>query len=166
MTHDLLSDLLSDDSKPVAVGKGKKFYNKLKKDIADKEKRIKKLELELARYKIAGAKLNNTQVWEELRWTGEETNFAETVNNFCKNFLFKRVQFLKDKWQSYLPERYNIVYSGCMRHLKIPEGSDERDIWERVIVPSVARKYQNMKCNLNNDIKLIHMSMKLDVLFA
>jgi hypothetical protein len=46
-----------------------------------------------------------------------------------------------------------------MRHLMIPEGADKRDIWERVIVPSIMRKYQNMKCNLNNDIKSIYMSM-------
>ncbi len=41
----------------------------------------------------------------------------------------------------------------------IPEGADKEDIWERVIIPSVMRKYQRMKCNLNNDIKLLYMSM-------
>jgi hypothetical protein len=102
--------LSSDDSKPVAVGEGNQSYKKLKKNIADKEKRIEKLELELARYKIVGARLNNTQVREELKWTGEETNFAETVNNFCKKFLFKRVKFLKDKWKSYLLERKNSLF--------------------------------------------------------
>jgi hypothetical protein len=40
----------------------------------------------------------------------------------------------------------------------IPEGADKEDIWERVIVPSVVRKYQHMKCNLNNDIKSLYMS--------
>jgi hypothetical protein len=114
------------------------------KIIADKEKRIEKLELELAWYKIAGARLNK-QVREEFKLTGQEANFVETVNNFCNNFLFVWVKFLKDKWQHYLPEKKNDLYSGCMRHLKIPEGSDEREIWERVIVPCVARKYQNMK---------------------
>jgi hypothetical protein len=38
------------------------------------------------------------------------------------------------------------------------EGANERDIWERVIVPSTMRKYQHMKYNLNNDIKSIYMS--------
>ncbi len=63
--------------------------------------------MELARYKIVGTRLNNMQVWEELKWTREETNFAETFNNFCKNFLFVWVKFLKDKWQHYLPEKKN-----------------------------------------------------------
>jgi hypothetical protein len=35
----------------------------------------------------------------------------------------------------------------------------KRDIWERDIVPSIMRKYQNMKYNLNNDIKSIYMSI-------
>jgi len=42
--------------------------------------------------------------------------------------------------------------------LMIPEGADKEDIWERVIVPLVMRKYQHMKCNLNNDIKSLYMS--------
>jgi hypothetical protein len=31
----------------------------------------------------------------------------------------------------------------CMKHLSIPEGSDKRDIWDRVIVPSIRDKYQS-----------------------
>jgi len=52
--------------------------------------------------------MNKTKVREELKCTGEETNFAETVNHFCWNFLFPKfinkplnklpliLQFLKD----------------------------------------------------------------------
>ena len=46
-----------------------------------------------------------------------------------------------------------------MRHLIIPEGADQEDIWNRVIVPTVMRIYQHMKCNLNNKIKSLYMSM-------
>ena len=132
---------------------------KLKKIIAERDRTIEKLEMELARHRTAGTRMNNTQVREQLKWTGEEINFAETVHNFCKVFLFVRVKFMKDNWQCYLPKDKKSLYSVCMRHLKIPQGSEPRDIWERVIVPSIARKYQNMKCNLNNDIKAIYMSM-------
>ena len=132
----------------------------LKKIIAGRDRTIEKLETELARHRTAGTQMNNTQVREQLKWTGEEINFAETVHNFCKVFLFVRVKFLKDDWQRYLPKDKKSLYSVCMRHLKIPQGSEPRDIWERVIVPSIARKYQNMKCNLNNDIKALFMSMK------
>jgi hypothetical protein len=96
-----------------------------------------------------------------LKWTGEETNFAETVNHFCRNFHLSRFKFLKDGWNEILPDKKNSLYLLCMRRLMIPEGADERDIWERVVVPSIGRKYkyQHMKCNLNKDIKSIYMSV-------
>ena len=138
--------------------KGKHSIKDLLEELKDKEKIIRSLELELAKSKMT-TRMNKRKVREEFKWTGEETNFAETVNNFCRSFLFPRNKFLKEKWQDYLPKRMNSLYSLCMRHLKIPEGADERDIWERVIVPSISRKYMNMKCNLNNEIKAIYMSM-------
>ncbi len=55
------------------------------------------------------------------------------VNHFCKNFLFPRYKFLMDGWQDVLPERPTSLS-------KIPEGADKRDIWERVIVPSIMMK--------------------------
>ena len=138
--------------------KRKHSIKDLLEELNDKEKIIRSLELELAKSKMT-TRMNKRKVREEFKWTGEETNFAETVNNFCRSFLFPRNKFLKEKWQDYLPKRMNSLYSLCMRHLKIPEGADERDIWERVIVPSISRKYMNMKCNLNNEIKGIYMSM-------
>jgi hypothetical protein len=47
--------------------------------------------------------------------------------------------------------------------LKIPKGVDKRDIWERAMVPSIRMKYINMKCNLNNNIKAIYLSMMKSV---
>jgi hypothetical protein len=102
---------------------------------------------------------NKRKVWEEYQWTGEEMNFAETVNHFCKYFLFPRYKLLKDGLQDVLPERPTSLYLLCMQKLKIPKGADEREIWERVIVPSIRMKYTNIKCNLNNDIKSIYLSM-------
>ncbi len=34
-----------------------------------------------------------------------------------------------------------------------------KDIWERVIVPTIQMKYVNIKGNMNNDIKKIYISM-------
>jgi hypothetical protein len=48
-----------------------------------------------------------------------------------------------------------------MKHLSIPEGSHPREIWARVIVPAIRDKYQSMKCNTNNKIKSIYMSMRI-----
>jgi hypothetical protein len=40
--------------------------------------------------------MNKMKVGEELKWTGEETTFAETVNQFCRYFLFPKFKFLKE----------------------------------------------------------------------
>ncbi len=128
------------------------------KIIDEKDKKIRSLELEISKSKMAN-RHNKRKVWEEYQWTGEETNFTKMVNHLCKNFLFPRYKFLKDGWQDVLPERPKSLYSLCMQTLKIPEGADKRDIWERVIVPSIRMKYTNLKCNLNNSIKSIYLSM-------
>ena len=61
---------------------GKHSIEKLLNKIEEKDKMIRLLELELSTSKVP-ARMNKTKVQEELKWTGEETNFAETVNHFC-----------------------------------------------------------------------------------
>jgi hypothetical protein len=130
----------------------------LLKIIDEKDKKIRSLELEISKSKMTN-RHNKRKVQEEYQWTGEETNFAKMVNHFCKNFFFPRYKFLKDGWQDVLPERPTSLYSLCMQKLKIPKGAYKWDIWERVIVPSIRMKYTNLKCNLNNNIKSIYLSM-------
>ena len=155
----------SDDSTPRATivksrsdSVGKHSIKELLKKIKEQDKKIRSLELELSKLNLT-SRMNKRKVGEELKLTREETNFAETVNHFCRHFLFPQYKLLKDGWKKNLPNKKKSLYSLCMRYLMIPEGADKRDIWERVIVPSIMRKYQNMKCNLNNDIKSIYMSM-------
>jgi hypothetical protein len=81
---------------------------------------------------------------EDYQWTGEEINFSDTVNQFCKSFLFPKYKFLKEGWPDYQLDRKNSLYSLCMQNLKIPEGTKAEDIWERVIVPSIRMKYINI----------------------
>jgi hypothetical protein len=37
----------------------------------------------------------------------------------------------------------------------IPEGAEYKDQWERVICPTIQALYVTIRCNLNNDVKLI-----------
>ena len=92
-------------------------------------------------------------------WSGEDLMFVKNVNDFCKDKLYPKMKFLQKNWQEYLPNDRRSLYTVCMKHLSIPEGSDKRDIWDRVIVPSIRDKYQGMRCNMNNKIKSIYMSM-------
>jgi hypothetical protein len=48
-------------------------------------------------------------------------------------------------WQDFEPERKNSLFMLVQQNLKIPEGADNRDIWDRVIVPYIWMMYINMK---------------------
>ncbi len=50
------------------------------KIIDKKDKKIRSLELEISKSKMAN-RHNKRKVWEEYQWTGEEANFTETVNS-------------------------------------------------------------------------------------
>ena len=97
---------------------------------------------------------------DKMGWTGEELMFVKEINDYCRDKLYPKTKFLPKKWQEYLPDDRTSLYTACMKHLSIPEGSDKRDIWERVIVRSIRDKYQGMRCNMNNKINAIYMSMR------
>ena len=88
---------------------GKHSIKELLKTIQEKDKEIRSLELELSKTKV-NSRMNKTKVQEELKWTGEETTFAETVNHFCRYFLFLKFKFLNEGWKEILPEKKNSLY--------------------------------------------------------
>jgi hypothetical protein len=100
-------------SKEVHAGRGKPTVDELLRMIEDKDERIRLLELELAKSRMT-TRMNKTKVREELKWTGEETNFSDTVGNFCRIFLFPRTKFLKDGWADYLSDDRDSLYALCM----------------------------------------------------
>ena len=61
--------------------------------------------------------------------------------------------------RNYAREEEQLLFTLYATFEKYPKGANKKDIWERVIVPSVMRKYQHMKYNLNNYIKSLYMSM-------
>jgi hypothetical protein len=103
---------------------------------------------------------------DEVGWTGDKLIFIKDINDFCRERLYPKEKFLRKNWQEYLPNDRRSLYSVCMKHLSIPEGSNPKEIWDRVIVPSIRDKYQSMKCNMNNKIKSIYLSMRCLLEFA
>jgi hypothetical protein len=89
---------LSSDDLTQNSMKGKHSIKDLLKTIEEKDKIIRSLDLKLSQQRVT-SRMNKTKVRKELKWTGEETNFAETVNYFCQNFLFPKFKFLKDGWK-------------------------------------------------------------------
>jgi hypothetical protein len=92
-------------------------------------------------------------------WMGEEMIFIKDINDFFRDYLYPKEKFLRKNWKEYLPNEQRSLYSVCMKYPSIPEGSNPSEIWRRVIVPSIKNKYQSMRCNMNNKIEGIYMSM-------
>ena len=121
-----------------------------------KTKEIKTLEVRLKKA-TTQQKGTKKQVRMDFQWNGEESIFADTVTQFCKTYLFPRFKFLKHGWNDFNRNRGSLS-SLVNRHIKVPEGADYEDQWERVIVPTIRLKYINMKCNLNNDVRATYKS--------
>jgi hypothetical protein len=49
------------------------------------------------------------------------------------------------------------------RKVKILEGADYRDQWERVICPTIELKYVTIRCNLNNNVQNTYKSKCIEV---
>ncbi len=127
------------------------------KIIKEQRKQIKYLQKKLAMAKTAQKQMKK-QVQIEQDWTGEETNYANSITKFCKMFLFPRYKFLKERWHEYDPNRSDSLSSLVKQKVAIPERANYKCLWERVVVPTIRLKYINMKCNLNNEIKKTHTS--------
>jgi hypothetical protein len=56
-------------------------------------------------------------------WTGEETNYADSITQFCKTFLFPRYKFLKEGWNEYDENRTSLS-SLVKRNVATPEGAN------------------------------------------
>ncbi len=97
------------------------------------------------------ARQTKRQIRIDYDWDGEEANFADLVLSFVKEHLFPCYEFLKDGWMEYDdgPESLLIFVQG---KVKIPEGAEYKDQWERVICPTIQAKHVTIRCNLNNEI--------------
>ena len=100
----------------------------------------------------------------DFQWYGEESIFADMVTQFCKTYLFPRFKFLKHGWNDFNRNRGSLS-SLVNQHIKVPEGADYEDQWERVIVPTIRLKYINMKCNLNNDVRATYKSKYDEIIY-
>ncbi len=47
------------------------------------------------------ARQTKHQIRIDYNWDGKEANFADSVSNFVKEYLFPRYGFLKDGWMGY-----------------------------------------------------------------
>jgi hypothetical protein len=77
-----------------------------------------------------------------------------------RDYIFPCYKFLKEGWQDYNPmNKKSLSYfvrrkkADTYRSMRIPTiGREFEDQWEKVYVLVIGLKYQNMRCNLGNDV--------------
>ncbi len=117
---------------------------------------INRLKMELRLSKSTVRQMKH-QIRNDYDWDGEEANFADSVSNFAKEYLFPHFKFLKDGWMDY-DEGQDSFSTFVQGKVQIPEGADNKDQWERVICPTIQAKYVSIRCNLNIETQRTYKS--------
>ena len=135
-------DEKNEDKDGYEVSELKKLWtnekNKLSNEITGLKWKNKLLEMMLKQMQSTPRKSNQ----DKTGWMGDEMMFVKDINDFCREMLYPKEKFLRKNCHEYLPNDRRSLYSVCMKHLSIPEGSNPSEIWSRVIIPSIRDKYQ------------------------
>ncbi len=94
-------------------------------------------------------------------WTFDEANLANKIKDFSRDVMFPHYKFLKEGWQDYKPSnKKSLSYfvgqkmADTYQNMRIlTSGREFKDQWERVYVPVIEKKYQNMRNNIGNNIR-------------
>ncbi len=138
------------------------------KRVRDLEYDLRQLEAENKQLKVelnCSKKKYRPLIKEDIRtyneWTFDEANLANKINNFSRDVMFLHYKFLKKGWQDYKPSnKKSLAYfvgqklADTYQNMRILTlGREFKDQWERVYVPVIEKKYQNMRNNIGNDMR-------------
>ncbi len=134
----------------------------LEDDVKELEAVNKRLKEDLKNYKKKVRHSSNGDIRDSNGWTDNEAILADKVTKFSRDYMFPRYKFLKEGWHDYDPTNKKCVsyfvgrkMADTYRSRRVPTiGREFEDQWERVYVPVIGLKYQNMRCNLGNNVQL------------
>jgi hypothetical protein len=131
------------------------YIKHLEHKVEELEDMVKGLKYKLA---IAGGrKHSKKELQQSYEWNENDVSFSDVVISFCKEFLFPRYKFLGKRWTELNQQRDDSFLSMVMRNLVIPRGMEYDDAWHRIITPMIAKKYADMRCNINNECRTAFM---------
>jgi hypothetical protein len=133
----------------------------LEDDVKELEVVNKRLEEELKNYKKKICRSSKRDIRDSNGWMSNEIILADKVTKFSRDHMFLRYEFLMEGWQDYDPTNKKILsyfvgrkMDDTYRSMRIPTiGREFEDQWERVYVLVIGLKYQNIRCNLGNDVR-------------
>lgn len=119
------------------------------------EERNRELETKLTNAK--GKKYSKRELRQQYHWDDTDCYFSDTIMAFVKEYLFPRFKFLGKGWAEEDWDNKHSLSSLVRRKVKIPKKYKLVDAWNRIITPTIAKKYADMRCNINNDIRVVFM---------
>ena len=135
------------------------YIVKLEHYIEQLEDDIKDLQAQLAMSQ--GKKHNKKELRELYGWNDGDILFSNTVMTFCKEFLFPRIKFLGKGWSENNPSNKKSFSEVVRRHLPMQRGMTFDGTWNRIIAPTIAKKYTDIRCNINNDCRTAFVGKSL-----
>ena len=122
----------------------------LKNRCAVYQQQVKELGYEVT--KLMARVSNKKDLRSKFRWSTADSTYAGGIIKFCKEWLFPRYKFFHSNWMEYSSSRKSLC-ALVIKHCPIPVDADREDYWTRIIAPTMAKKYADMRCNINNDVR-------------
>jgi hypothetical protein len=100
-----------------------------------------------------GNRKSKAQLRKEYCLSEDDVLFSDDVMSFTAEYLFPRFKFLKNGWTKHDPTKQKGFSMLVKRHMPIHKGTTFADEWDQIIAPAIAKKYTDMRCNMNNLIR-------------
>ena len=100
-----------------------------------------------------GNRKSKAQLRKEYCLSEDDVLFSDDVMTFTAEYLFPRFKFLNKGWTKHDPTKPKGLSMLVKRHMPIRKGTTFAEEWNRIIAPAIAKKYTDMRCNMNNLIR-------------
>lgn len=140
------------------------YICKLENYIEQLEDDIRDLQAQLTMSR--GKKHNKKELRDLYGWNDRDILFSNTIIVFCKEFLFPRIKFLGKGWSENNPSNKKSFSEVVRRHLPMQRGMTFENTWNRIIAPTIAKKYTDIRCNINADCRTAFVGKSLFATFS
>lgn len=142
------------------MGESKDAYiSRLENEVTYFAEQVKGLKQELRGLaaKGPGRRSSKADLRKHYSLTEDDVLFSDQVMEFTQQYLFPRFKFPDKGWMEHDPSKKKSFSSFVKRHLQLRPGKQFADEWDTIIAPAIVKKYTDMRCNVNNDVRRTFM---------
>jgi hypothetical protein len=100
-----------------------------------------------------GNRKSKAQLRKEYCLSKDDVHFLDDVMTFTAEYLFPRCKFLNKGWTKHDPTMKKGFSMLVKQHMPIRSGMTFAEEWDLINAPAIAKKYTDMRCNMNNLIR-------------